>query len=300
MANTSIKLNDGNAIPWLGYGTGTALYQKDKECERMVTAAIKAGFTHLDGAQMYGNEASLGLGILSSGVDRSTLYITTKFHQLAPGETVRDSLKASLTRLQVEYVDLFLMHTPMGWGEPAGEGSSKLREVWRECEDVKREGLARSVGVSNFRERELEEVMEGARIVPAVNQIEYHPHVHDTMASLLAFHDKHGIVTASFAGLSPLFRSRSATLDTVLSSVAQRLSETAGMPVSEGAVLMAGQRAKGVVFVTTTKQEERLKGYLAAAEAPDLTPEEVEAIDEAGAKEHHRHFMTYWPGKEEE
>lgn len=124
---------------------------------------------------MYGNEASLGAGVLSSGADRSTLYITTKFHQLAPGETVRESLKASLERLQVEYVDLFLMHTPMGWGEPAGAGegstSSRLREVWRECEDVKREGLARSVGVSNFRERELEEVMEGARIVPAVNQV---------------------------------------------------------------------------------------------------------------------------------
>lgn len=70
------------------------------------------------------------------------------------------------------------------------------------------------------------------------------------MASLLAFHDKHGIVTASFAGLSPLFRSRSTTLDTVLSGVAQRLSETAGKPVSEDAVLMAWQRAKGVVFVT--------------------------------------------------
>lgn len=126
---------------------------------------------------MYGNEASLGAGILSSGVDRSTLYITTKFHQLAPGQSVRESLKASLDRLQVEYVDLFLMHTPMGWGEPAtgregeGQGSSRLREVWRECEDVKREGLARSVGVSNFRERELEEVMQGARIVPAVNQV---------------------------------------------------------------------------------------------------------------------------------
>lgn len=123
---------------------------------------------------MYGNEASLGTGILSSGVDRSALYITTKFHQLAPGQSVRESLKASLERLQVEYVDLFLMHTPMGWGEPAGAGEgkgSRLREVWRECEDVKREGLARSVGVSNFRERELEEVMQGARIVPAVNQV---------------------------------------------------------------------------------------------------------------------------------
>lgn len=132
---------------------------------------------------MYGNEASLGSGILSSGVPRSQLYITTKFHKLEPGQTVRESLKASLERLQVEYVDLFLMHTPMGWGsredsegKSESEGKSGLKEVWRECEEVKREGLARSVGVSNFRERELEEVMQGRGIVPAVNQVCPYPH----------------------------------------------------------------------------------------------------------------------------
>lgn len=118
---------------------------------------------------MYGNEASLGSGILASGIPRSSLFLTTKFHTLSPGQTVRQSLQSSLSKLQTDYVDLFLIHTPTGFKD---ENPGRLKELWRECEEVRREGLARSVGVSNFRREELEEVMEGGGLVPAVNQVD--------------------------------------------------------------------------------------------------------------------------------
>ncbi|KAH9035477.1 NADP-dependent oxidoreductase domain-containing protein [Lactarius pseudohatsudake] len=137
MANTRVKLNDNTTIPLLAFGTGTALFGKD--AETMVTAAINAGFTHFDGAQVYRNEESLGAGI------------TRKLNKPAGGET-----------LQLGYVDLFLVHTPL---EPG-----RLKAVWKEMEALKKEGIARSVGVSNFRTPQLREILDGAEFPPSVNQ----------------------------------------------------------------------------------------------------------------------------------
>ncbi|THH03573.1 hypothetical protein EW146_g10397, partial [Bondarzewia mesenterica] len=143
MANTPIKLNDGNTIPWLGFGTGTALYRKD--ATDMVAAAIKAGFTHLDGAQVYDNEDSLGAGIIASEKPRSELFVTTKLYKLDAGTTVRESLQGSLKTLKLDYVDLFLIHIPSMFKEPG-----QLKSIWKQFEEVKKEGLAKSIGVSNF------------------------------------------------------------------------------------------------------------------------------------------------------
>lgn len=132
------------------------------------------------------------------------------------------------------------------------------------------------------------------------------------LTGLLEFHKKHGIVTESYGGQSPVFRSKGTALDPVLSSIAKRLSESSGKKVEEGHVLMLWQKAKGIVFVTyvrsprrsirmptnvvsyvirTTTKEARMYEYIAAAEVSGLTPEDVKAIDEAGMKEVHRHFV---------
>ncbi|THH17240.1 hypothetical protein EW146_g3539 [Bondarzewia mesenterica] len=285
MANTPIKLNDGNTIPWLGFGTGTALYRKD--ATDMVAAAIKAGFTHLDGAQVYDNEDSLGAGIIASRKPRSELFVTTKLYKLDAGTTVRESLQGSLKTLKLDYVDLFLIHIPSMFKEPG-----QLKSIWKQFEEVKKEGLAKSIGVSNFEVKDLEEILDGATIVPAVNQLEYHPYVFKASIPLLEFHKKHGIVTESYGGQSPVFRSKGGPVDPVLISIAERLSKTTGKTVQEGHVLMLWQRYKGIVFVTTTSKEARLKEYLDAAALPDLTTEEVAAIDEAGSELHKRHFET--------
>ena len=166
MANTPINLNDGTTIPLLAFGTGTAHFKKD--AQDSVTKAIIAGFTHLDGAQLYNNEEYLGAGIAAAattgGKPREQLFITTKLAKPAEGKTVRDTLVESLKKLQLDYVNLFLIHTPTQF--PGG-----LKAVWKEMEAVKKEGLTRSIGVSNFRTAQLREILDGAEFPPSINQV---------------------------------------------------------------------------------------------------------------------------------
>lgn len=169
----SIPLNDGHHIPWLGFGTGTALYRQD--ATSLVKLAIETGVTHLDGAQVYANEDSLGDGIKAAGKPRSELYVTTKLNTpLPPGETVKDTLEKSLKKLQLDYVDLFLIHSPL----PSAE-EGKLPEIWKQMEEVQAAGLTKSIGVSNFRVEDLQTILESGKVVPAVNQVRFY-HVYMT------------------------------------------------------------------------------------------------------------------------
>lgn len=113
---------------------------------------------------MYGNEDSLGRGIAAANVPRESLFVCTKFHEIADGQTVTDVLKLSLSKLQLTYVDLFLIHTPMGL-------ESKLKDLWKGMEEVKKAGLAKSIGVSNFRQQHLTEILSVATIPPVINQV---------------------------------------------------------------------------------------------------------------------------------
>ena len=166
MANTPVKLDDNTTIPLLAFGTGTAHYAKD--AQHLVTSAINAGFTHLDGAQWYNNEEFLGAGIAAAGKAREQLFITTKLGGLPEGKTVRDALVESLAKLRIDYVDLFLVHTPVlfSYKEPGC-----LKALWKEMESVKKEGLTRSIGVSNFRAEQLRETLDGAEVIPSINQV---------------------------------------------------------------------------------------------------------------------------------
>lgn len=181
------NLNNGSQVPWIGFGTGewhsrarrsasrlltsssplagTALY--GKECADQVSTALSAGFVHLDAAQSYGNEDSVGEAVskwLAAGHSREDLFITTKLQNLASAPTVRENLLVSLKKLQVDYVDLYLIHTPRPF-----EG--KLRAIWKEMEAIQKEGLAKSIGVSNFRLKDFAEFIDEAEIVPACNQV---------------------------------------------------------------------------------------------------------------------------------
>lgn len=162
-SQTTIKLNDGTQVPWLAFGTGTALFGKD--AAEFVRIAIENGITHLDGAQMYGNEETLGAGIKASGKPRSELFITTKLKTLEAGQTVKDTLQLSLKKLGVDYVDLFLIHDPT---------KHDLKAAWKGMEQVKEEGLAKSIGVSNFRVQDLEVILDGATVIPSANQVRLH------------------------------------------------------------------------------------------------------------------------------
>ena len=173
----SFNLNTGATIPWLGFGTGTALYGKD--AANLVHLAIDNKITHLDGAQAYNNEDSLGAGIKAAGKPRSELFVTTKLGNLAPGQTVKESLQASLKKLGLDYVDLFLIHDPT----PATK-EGKLAQWWQGMEEVQREGLAKSIGVSNFRVEDLKVILDSGKVVPAVNQAGFLPTSRNFILSL--------------------------------------------------------------------------------------------------------------------
>ncbi|PCH37781.1 oxidoreductase [Wolfiporia cocos MD-104 SS10] len=284
MAPLTIPLNDGNAIPWLGFGTGTAHYNKDATAA--LITALAHGIHHLDTAQLYRNEDSLAPAIAASGLPRESLYITTKIYFLPEGTRVRDVLAESLRKIGVEYVDLFLVHSPHSFGD-------RLAEVWAEVEDLKAAGLARSIGVSNFQVADFEKIVPAARVVPAVNQIEYHPYVFKENVANMEYMRAHGIVPASFGGFVPLTHAKDGPVDPVLAVAAARLTKDIGKQVSPGQVLHLWLRARGIVAVTTSTKEERIKEYISTAELPDLTEDEMKAIDEAGSQKYHSISAPY-------
>jgi len=285
MPPSTIALNDGTQAPWIAFGTGSALSGQD--VSKPVALAIKNGFTHLDGAQKYKNEASLGAGIVASRKPRSQLYITTKLDALPPGATPQSALQESLRKLGVDYVDQYLVHLPTDHGD--------LQEVWRGMEEAQRSGLTESIGVSNFQPHHLEEILEVATIIPAVNQIEAHPYVWVDLKENLALHKEYNIVTSSYAGLTPIVRVENGPLDPVIEKIRARLQSTRGLPVSDSQVLIKWLKQNDVLVVTTSSKAERLRGYLDTENVPDLTEEEMDLIETTGATFYKRAFPGTWP-----
>ncbi|KAK0503361.1 NADP-dependent oxidoreductase domain-containing protein [Armillaria luteobubalina] len=274
----SYILNDGTTTPWVAFGTGTALYKQD--AAEAVRVAIENGVTHLDGAQMYENEDSLGAGIKASGKPRSELYVTTKLKGLAEGQTIKDTLVISLKKLGLEYVDLFLIHDPTS-------AKGQLKAWWKQMEEVKKEGLTKSIGVSNFRVQDLEEVLEVATVIPAVNQIEFHPYVYKAAKPIYTFSQEHKILVASYGGLTPIVRAPGGPLDPVVSAIADRLQ------ISPGQVYTKWLIEKGILVVTTSSKAARIRETLKTPDVTDLTAEDIAAIEEAGGKLHKRIFMRH-------
>ncbi|KAJ7444915.1 NADP-dependent oxidoreductase domain-containing protein [Mycena latifolia] len=288
MSIPTIQLNDGTKIPSIAYGTGTALFGQD--CANSIKLAIDCGFTHLDGAQAYGNEDSLGDGIKAAGKARSELYIVTKLKSPLGAAKVKASLVESLQKLGVEYVDLFLIHSP----RPLAPEDGTLSELWRAMEAVHAEGLAKSIGVSNFTVEDLKAILPGAKIIPSVNQIELHPYVWKAAEPIVKYGRENGNITpVSYGGLTPLVRAAGGPVDAVLPPIVERLSKALGKPVTAAQVLGKWVSQKGAIVVTTSSKEARIKEYLETSNVPDLTVDEIQAIDAAGARLHKRVFMRH-------
>ncbi|MGW9630769.1 aldo/keto reductase [Agromyces sp. NPDC055520] len=193
-----IQLNDGHTIPQLGFG----VFKVDPgETVRIVGDALEVGYRHIDTARIYGNESEVGAALAASGIPRDELYVTTKLWNDDHGtQSAFDAFDASLERLGLDYVDLYLIH----WPSPKGD---RYVESWRALEQIRESGRARSIGVSNFLVPHLERLLAETEVVPAVDQIELHP-AHQQPATT-AFAARHGIAIEAWGPLGqgkyPLF-----------------------------------------------------------------------------------------------
>src|SRR6476620_2733770 len=160
----SVTLNNGVGMPLLGFGVFQVT--DTEECERSVAEAIRTGYPLIDTAAAYGNEQAVGNAIKRSGVAREELFITTKLWiQDAWYERAKPAFERSLQRLQLDYLDLYLIHQPFG----------DVYGSWRAMQELYKEGRARAIGVSNFQPDRIMDLIVHNEVVPAINQIETHP-----------------------------------------------------------------------------------------------------------------------------
>lgn len=168
-----IKLNDGNTIPPIGFGTYKATEQEGIES---VKQALENGYRLLDGAARYENEEAVGKGIKESGVSREDVFITTKVWREHLGyEETKKAFYTSLKQLGLDYIDLYLIHWPANYKNFGDNWKKVNADTWRALEDLQEEGKIKSIGVSNFLVEHLEALLETAKVIPAINQIEFHP-----------------------------------------------------------------------------------------------------------------------------
>ena len=186
----TVTLNDENTIPVIGLGVGEL---SDSETEQSVSAALEAGYRLIDTASAYGNEEAVGRAIAASGVPRDELFVTTKLATEDQGfQAAQDACRASLERLGLDYVDLYLIHWPAG--DPG-----KYVDSWGGLMKRRQDGFIKSIGVSNFHAEHLSNVIDLSFVTPAINQIELHPLLNQ--AELRAVNAEHGIVTEAYGPL---------------------------------------------------------------------------------------------------
>jgi len=207
MAVPSIGLNDDNAVPALGLGVAEL---SDADTERAVSAALEIGYRLIDTASAYGNEAAVGRAIAASGIPRAEIFVTTKLATADQGfQSGQDALKASLERLGMEYVDLWLIHWP---AIENGKYIDSFGGMMRSQAD----GLTKSIGVCNFTPENLSDLIDLTFMTPTVNQIELHPLLNQ--AALRAVNAEQGIVTEAYSPLGVGRLLDNATVTSIASS----------------------------------------------------------------------------------
>ncbi|KAI0692897.1 Aldo/keto reductase [Cytidiella melzeri] len=292
-----IKLNNGTEIPAIGLGTWQS---KPEEVIAAVEYALKHGYRHIDCAFAYGNEKEVGEGIRRSGVPRSEIFITSKLW-CTWHHDVEGALDQSLASLGVDYLDLYLVHWPVHLNPrgnhshfPTKEDGSRdvvtdwpISKTWEQMEAVLAKGKTKAIGVSNFSEKILEQLLPTAKVVPAVDQIELH--LYNPQHDLISYLKSKGIVPQAYSPLgstnSPLFEDE----------VAKKIAHGHNLQPSD--ILLGYLLAKDIVVlpksVTPARIGTNFDGAIAAYKA--LTKEEVEELDKVAASgKQKRIIMPAW------
>ena len=188
-----IALHDGTSIPQLGFGV---FQVPPADTAATVATALEVGYRHIDTAQMYGNEAGVGAGLKDSGLSRDDVYVTTKlnnsFHR---PDDARREIDASLERLGLDQVDLFLIHWPL-----PTQYDGDFVQTWQALIEAQKAGKTRSIGVSNFQPAHLDRIVEETGVVPVVNQVEVHPFFANE--DVRAANARHGVLTEAWSPIA--------------------------------------------------------------------------------------------------
>lgn len=197
--NETYTLSNDVEIPKLGLGTW---FIDDSEAAQAVRTAVVAGYRNIDTAQAYGNERGVGEGIRTAGVPREELFISTKLAaEIKDYDGAVAAIDESLAKMSLDYVDLMLIHSPQPWSDfRGGDYSEGNREAWRALEDAYKAGKIRSIGVSNFLEADLENILDSATVAPHVNQLLVH--VGNTPSELISFCDSKDILVEAYSPIA--------------------------------------------------------------------------------------------------
>lgn len=252
----SFTLHNGVKMPYLGLGT----YQSDNDQEVIdaVSYALQLGYRHIDTASIYGNEEGVGKGIKESAVNREEVFVVSKVWNADQGyETTLKAFEASLKRLDLEYLDLYLIHWPV---------DGKYTDTWRALERLYAEKRIRAIGISNFMQHHLEDLLTRAEVVPMVNQMEFHPYV--VQQDLIDYCSAKGI---QYEAWSPFMQGKVFGLD-----ICQELSKKYKKTVAQ--VILRWNLQKGVVTIPKSVKKERILSNAAIFDF-EISKEDIAYLD---------------------
>lgn len=276
----SIRLNDGLLLPPVGFGT----YKAESTAEAVRTA-VECGYRLIDTASVYGNETEVGQGLESSGVNRGNLFVTSKVWRTDLGyDAAKKAFEASLKRLSLDYLDLYLIHWPAN-SRNFDDWADVNSETWCALEDLQQEGLIKSIGVSNFWPEHLEKLLNTARVVPAVNQLEFHPgHQQRIIIELCR---QHNITVQAW---SPLARGRLAE-DEVLNVVASKY----GKSVSQ--IILRWTVQQNIIPIPKSANSNRIKENIDIFDF-ELSAEDMSRISAIPQKGFSGERPDLWPDRQ--
>ncbi|ODV69470.1 aldose reductase [Hyphopichia burtonii NRRL Y-1933] len=290
----TFKLNNGATIPAIAYGAGTAWFkfgqdQIDTKLVDTLKLAIKKGFTHIDGAEIYGTSGEIGEAIQL--VPRDQLFITSKYNTGDSLYTIRSAyenpyqslVKELENKFKTPYVDLYLLHSP--YIKKSFHGVS-LVEAWQNLEKLVEDGYAKTIGVSNFKVEDIQEILDSnPKIKPAVNQIEFNAYLQEQTPGIVKYCQEHDILVEAYSPLGPLSKGKPGPIDDYVEKLSGKYHK------AEEQILLKWTLQQGILPITLSTKEERIGKFLDIFDF-ELTNEEIKQISELGKQKTLRQYWT--------